>query len=202
MGAWTLARNLKAYHQIDYVSGATAVHFAEFLPKTEFPTTAFAPRESVERREHPSGLPTDYNAKIRSPPQQNQPIQGRTVRFTGKSFFGTAVCVASAIALSFLLNDDARIRLVGPLIGLLVVVATSFLCGRLAAIVGGSAASLAFAVFLFPPFGSIVVHDLDGRIELVAFQIAVVLFAYLTPPLPHDKYPEESPQVQGHHSKE
>jgi hypothetical protein len=106
-----------------------------------------------------------------------------------KSFAGIAFCVCSAVLLSFLLNDDPEIRLVAPLINLFVVIATSFLWGRMAAIVGGSAASLTFAALLFPPLGSIRVSDPSERTTLILFQLFAIGLSFLSPPsLPMDRF--------------
>ncbi len=76
-----------------------------------------------------------------------------------KRLVGLGFCVCAAVLLSLIFNDDSEVRLGAPLVCLFVVIVTSFLWGRGAAILGGAAASLTFAVLLFPPLGRLRVSD-------------------------------------------
>ena len=99
---------------------------------------------------------------------------------TLKTFAGILLCVCSAVLLSLVLNDDPEIRLIAPLICLFVVIATSFLWGRMAAILGGAAASLTFSALLFPPLGSLRVSDPGDRTVLILFQLSAIGVSFLS----------------------
>ena len=108
------------------------------------------------------------------------------VRLLQKCWRGIALCSCAAVFLSLVLNDDDDIRLAAPLICQFVVIATSFVWGRLTAPLGGAAASLTFSVLLFPPLGSIRVSDPGERTVLVVFQLSAIGLAFLfAPSLPN-----------------
>jgi K+-sensing histidine kinase KdpD len=62
--------------------------------------------------------------------------------------------------------------------------ASSFLWGRAAAILGAAAATLIFDLFLFPPVGHIYVSDPVERLALVLLAWSAVVAALMTPPDP------------------
>jgi hypothetical protein len=107
--------------------------------------------------------------------------KGRTLRVTLKSLPGVALSVCAAVALSLLLNDDSEIRLLVPVICLFVVLATSFIWGRMAAILGSVGATLTFTILLFPPLGSLRVADPGERMMLLLFQLSAIGLAFLAP---------------------
>jgi K+-sensing histidine kinase KdpD len=69
-----------------------------------------------------------------------------------------------------------------PLMFLLVVIPIAQLWGALSGILAAIIAGMAFAVILFPPFGSVAVQGTMDRITLVAFELAAVGAAYLSSP--------------------
>ena len=98
-----------------------------------------------------------------------------------KLFAGVFVCVVGAVLLSLTFNDDTSIRALALLMCLVVVLVTALFCGRWAAILGGIAASLTFAVLLFPPFGSLQIKDHAERVMLVLFQLTAAAVSFLGP---------------------
>jgi K+-sensing histidine kinase KdpD len=99
-----------------------------------------------------------------------------------KSLPGIGFCLCAAVLLSLVLNNDEDVRLVAPLMCLFIVIATSLYWGRMAAILGGSVASLTFSIFFFPPLGSIRVSDPADRTTLILFELSVIGVSFLSPP--------------------
>ena len=101
------------------------------------------------------------------------------MRLTPKAFVGIASCAAAAGLLSLFVQDDPSLRPVVPLVLLLVVIPTAHLGGIRSAIVGATIASLTFAVLLFPPLGSLAVHDDKDRIIVISFQVGAMVVSYM-----------------------
>ena len=97
------------------------------------------------------------------------------------SLLAIALCGGTASLASFLLRGDP-IRYAVPLMFLLVVIPIAHLWGTLSGILAAVIAGVAFAVMLFPPFGSLAVRDTVDRITLVAFDVVAVGAAYLSSP--------------------
>jgi K+-sensing histidine kinase KdpD len=102
-------------------------------------------------------------------------------RFNRKSLMGVVVNAGLAGIFSYFLRGD-QIRSVIPWLFLLLVIPITHLCGRLSAVSGATLATLIFAFFLFPPLGTLVVHDTGDRITLISFQVGAIVVAYLCSP--------------------
>ena len=96
-------------------------------------------------------------------------------------FAGIAVCAVTAVALTFLLRDGGTIRLAAPALSLQVVIVTALCWGRMPALIGAIIAGIAFALWLYPPYGSIWVHDPFERVVLTVFQLAALCVTRLSP---------------------
>ncbi len=100
-----------------------------------------------------------------------------------KSWLGIGICVAAAAFLCILLNDSADARFIAPALCLQAVILVSLYFGRVSALVGSAVTSLILTLFLFPPIGSLRIHD---RLEigmLLVFQAASILVALISPRL-------------------
>jgi K+-sensing histidine kinase KdpD len=86
-----------------------------------------------------------------------------------KCSLGIGICATTAALLAFFLKDTPDIRFVAPMICLQVVTLVTVLWGRKSGLIGTLLANLIFALFLFPPRGSIVIHDSTERLMLLAF---------------------------------
>jgi K+-sensing histidine kinase KdpD len=106
----------------------------------------------------------------------NEPAQ-KTLR----SCLGVVLCTFTAGLLSVLLIDGPETRLAAPAICLQGVIVTSLFCGRLAGLIGSATAGLTFALWLFPPIGSLVISNPADRMVLTLFQLTAVLAALLSP---------------------
>jgi K+-sensing histidine kinase KdpD len=104
------------------------------------------------------------------------------LRISPESCFGIAFCGATATLLSLFLQDDALLRPAAPLLVLLVVIPTAHFWGTPSAMIGATIASLTFAVLLFPPLGSLAVHDHKDQIILLSFQLGAIGVSYLSSP--------------------
>jgi K+-sensing histidine kinase KdpD len=102
-------------------------------------------------------------------------------QFNPKSLVAIAVCGSLACLLSFLLRGSP-IGYVVPLMFLLVVIPIAHVWGTLSGILAAIIAGLVFALMLFPPFGSLRVHDPVDRITLIVFELAALGVAYLSSP--------------------
>jgi K+-sensing histidine kinase KdpD len=94
-----------------------------------------------------------------------------------------ALCAGLAGLPSFFLHDNP-IKPVVPLLFLLVVIPIAHLLGTLAAFMGATVASFIFVFFLFPPFGSLAVREMNDRILLISFQVVATGLSYLAAPRP------------------
>jgi hypothetical protein len=90
-----------------------------------------------------------------------------------------ALCAGIAGYLCLLLADVSA-RWVGPLLFLLAVIPIAHLWGTKTGILGAALAGLIFAVFLFPPIGSLAVQNAADRIILISFQLCAFGVAYLS----------------------
>jgi K+-sensing histidine kinase KdpD len=105
-----------------------------------------------------------------------------SLRIALKSLLGIGLCTGTAVLLSIFLNDSsADIRLAAPAICLQAVIVTSLCWGRLPGLIGAVTASLTFAIWLFPPIGSIAVHDPTDRIMLILFQVSALGVVWMSP---------------------
>ena len=100
-----------------------------------------------------------------------------------KSLCGIVFCIGAAAVLSLVMRDPDT-RLAAPILCTFAIMATSFLWGRAAAILGAAAATLTFDLFLFPPLGSIRVSDPVERLALALLAWSAVVAALMTPPNP------------------
>ena len=98
-----------------------------------------------------------------------------------KSLFGIAACAGTAVLLTIFLKDGEDIRPAAPAICLQAVIFASVYWGRLSGIIGSITASLTFAIFLFPPTGSLVIRDPTERVMLTLFQLAALGVFFISP---------------------
>lgn len=96
------------------------------------------------------------------------------MRTSLKSIFGIAACAGTAVLLTICLKDGEDIRPAAPAICLQAVIFVSVYWGRFSGIIGSIAASLTFDIFLFPPIGSMAIHDPTERFMLTLFQLAAL----------------------------
>lgn len=106
------------------------------------------------------------------------------MRITLKNIAGTALCAATALSLTLFLRDGATIRLAAPAICIQVVIITALFWGRTSAFIGAIIAGFTFALWLYPPYGHLWVHDPGERIMLTVFEVAALCVVRLTPPDP------------------
>ena len=104
------------------------------------------------------------------------------MRITLKNLAGTAVCAATALSLTLFLRDGATIRLAAPAICIQVVIITALFWGRLSAFIGAIIAGMTFALWLYPPYGHLWVHDPAERVTLTLFEVAALCVVRLSPP--------------------
>jgi K+-sensing histidine kinase KdpD len=100
---------------------------------------------------------------------------------------GLILCEGLAALLSVLFNSDAESRQIAPWICLQAVILAGVLCGRLSGLVGSIAATLTFAIWLFPPVGSMAVHDAFDLLTLLGFQLIAIGIAAMCPQRPSGK---------------
>ncbi len=98
-----------------------------------------------------------------------------------KCSLGVAVCAATAVVLCVFLNDSADLRLVAPAVCLQVVIVASLHWGRLSGLVGAVLSGLIMGVFLFPPIGSLAIHDAMERLMLTGFVAGSLFVALIVP---------------------
>jgi K+-sensing histidine kinase KdpD len=106
-----------------------------------------------------------------------------------KSHWGIVFCIGAAAVLSLVMRDPDT-RLAAPILCTFAVMASSFLWGRAAAILGAAGATLTFDLFLFPPIGSIRVSDPVERLALALLVWSAVVASLMTPPNPTEASPE------------
>jgi len=94
------------------------------------------------------------------------------VRHTLKSIAGIVACASTATAMSSFLQDAGELRMAALAASFIAVIATAILAGRLTAALGALSAAIVFAVWLFPPIGSIAISEPEARIGLTAFLLA------------------------------
>lgn len=98
-----------------------------------------------------------------------------------KSLLGIAACIGTAVVLTIFLKDGEDVRPAAPAICLQAVIFVSVYWGRFSGIIGSIAASLTFDIFLFPPIGSMAIHDPTERFMLTLFQLAALAVFLLSP---------------------
>lgn len=105
-------------------------------------------------------------------------------------FAGIAVCTVTAALLSILLRDGATIRLAAPVICIQVVIVTAVCWGRWPALIGAVMAGFTFALLLYPPYGSLWIHDPAERVVLTLFQLIALAITQILPrSLPSSMWP-------------
>ena len=90
------------------------------------------------------------------------------------------LCAVFALTLTFLFREYPVKRAVPVIFALLLVLVTHFfgrVAGLLCAFVGG----LIFAVFLFEPYGSLMIRSAADRLELLVFALAATGVVYFSP---------------------
>ena len=102
---------------------------------------------------------------------------------TQKSLWGIMFCIGAAAVLSLVMRDPDT-RLAAPILCTFAIMATSFLWGRAAAILGAAAATLTFDLFWFPPVGHIYVSDPVERLALALLVWSSVVASLMAPPNP------------------
>jgi K+-sensing histidine kinase KdpD len=91
---------------------------------------------------------------------------------------GVLVCCSAAFAVSVCFRDYvAKSSL--PLVFIAVVTVIALRFGSLAGILSSCASSAIFAVFLFPPIGSLRIQDLQQRANLGWFLVAGLSVSFL-----------------------
>ena len=100
-----------------------------------------------------------------------------------RSWAGVAICVAAAALLCILLNDSADSRFIAPAVCLQAVILVALYFGRVSALAGSAASSLILTLFLFPPLGSLAIHDRLEMGMLLVFQASSILVALISPRL-------------------
>lgn len=111
----------------------------------------------------------------------NVPPPEFILRTNLRIFAGVGLCVCAAAVLSLVMRD-ADSRIAAPVVCTFPVLAASLLWGRAAAILGGLAASVFFALFLFPPIGSFYVSDPAERLVLILLGSSTVVASLLSHP--------------------
>ena len=105
-----------------------------------------------------------------------------------KYFLSLSLCSALAFTFTFLFREYPVKPAVPVLFALLLVSITHFfgrVAGLLCALVGG----LIFAVFLFEPYGSLVVSSTTDRVTLFCFTIVALVLVYVFPqPHSNERY--------------
>jgi hypothetical protein len=92
---------------------------------------------------------------------------------------GITLCAGIAGFLCLLLSDVST-HWVAPLLFLLATIPIAHFWGTKAGIFGAAVANLIFAVFLFPPIGSLAVREGTDRLILISFQLCAIGVAYLS----------------------
>jgi len=104
------------------------------------------------------------------------------VRITIKTLAGIGVCADTAFSLTMFLRDGSTIRLAAPAICIQAVIITSLFWGRTSAFIGAILAGCTFALWLYPPYGHLWIHDPAERITLTLFELAALCVVRLSPP--------------------
>ena len=103
---------------------------------------------------------------------------------TLKVIAGTAVCTFTAIALAVTLQDAGELRMAAMAVCFIAVIATAILAGRLAASLGALFSAIVFAVWLFPPIGSVTISEPHGLKGVIVFLLVSVTIASIAKPDP------------------
>lgn len=119
------------------------------------------------------------------------------MRITLKKLAGTAVCAGTALSLTLFLRDGATIRLAAPVICIQVVIITALFSGRLSALIGAIIAGMTFALWLYPPYGHLWIHDPAERVTLTLFELAALGVVRLSPPGPSRPTPYQRRSAWG-----
>lgn len=98
-----------------------------------------------------------------------------------KFIAGMAVCPAAAVFLTFYLRGGDTIKLAAPAICLQIVIVTALFLGRVPAMIGAVLAGFTFALLLYPPYGSLWIHDPTERIVITLFQLVALIVALVSP---------------------
>lgn len=98
-----------------------------------------------------------------------------------RTVLGAGFCAGIAAFLCAFTNDGWEFRLSAPIICLQTIILASLFWGRLASLVGGISAGLTFAIWLFPPVGSLAIHNPVDRIMLAVFVLGALVIALLSP---------------------
>ena len=106
---------------------------------------------------------------------------GRLRHNTFSTFLGAGFCAGVAALLCAFTNDGWEFRLSAPIICLQTIILASLFWGRVAGLAGGVSAGLTFAIWLFPPIGSLAIHNPVDRIMLVVFGLGAVVIVLLSP---------------------
>ena len=104
------------------------------------------------------------------------------VYITLRNLAGIAVCAATAALLTLLLRDGTAIRLAAPAVCIQVVIVTALFLGRTAAFMGAILAGITFALWLYPPYGHLWIHDPGERVMLTLFEVFALCVVRLAPP--------------------
>ena len=102
----------------------------------------------------------------------------RALRTNLTSFIGIMLCARSAALLS-LVFQNRQSKFVVPIVFLAVVVFVSVRCGVTAGVLGSTAATLVFAIFLYTPLGSPQVENKTARSNLSWMILGGVTISYL-----------------------
>ena len=103
------------------------------------------------------------------------------MHITLRTLAGIAVCTATAGVLTAFLRDGASIRLVAPAICIQAVIVTALFWGRIAALIGAILAGVTFALWLYPPYGHLWIHDPGERVMLTLFEFAAMCVVVISP---------------------
>ena len=106
---------------------------------------------------------------------------GRLRHNAFSSILGAGFCTGVAALLCAFTNDGWEFRLSAPIICLQTIILASLFWGRLAGLTGGISAGLTFAIWLFPPIGSLAIHSPVDRMMLLAFVLGAVVIVLLSP---------------------
>jgi K+-sensing histidine kinase KdpD len=98
-----------------------------------------------------------------------------------KYLAGIAVCGVTALMLTFFLRGGGSIRLAAPVLCLQVVIVAALYLGRVPALIGAVIAGLTFALWLYPPYGHLWIHDPAERVVLTLFQLTALGVTQILP---------------------
>jgi len=103
------------------------------------------------------------------------------LRQTLDATIGTLLCTAAAWAVSAISHGHTW-EAWAPVLFVMVLLVVAGVFGALAGILGTVLAAVIFAVFLFPPLGSIHVGDSAARTNLAWMSLAGISYAFLFAP--------------------